>query len=222
MIHQPANQLRDRVWELIENRLFCIILRLQWNVSEYHLNEVNRINNRTKWHERHRRRRGGYCQMFNPFSTGCLSQCKCQKQPYELWHWEAERAVEGTETLKAAGGSNTRARQQTASISRKHPRNSSKETKRLNRAKGQESRITQNDDRRFFFISITKTSQWTKLMVYIFIFIYLKCNMVQKYRRSAAPRYIYKINTPFRQNKLPQKKSDIIGIKKKKARIHKD
>ena len=46
--------------------------------------------------------------------------------------------------------------------------------------------------------------------------------MVQKYRRSAAPRYIYKINTPFRQNKLPQKKSDITGIKRKKARIHKD
>lgn len=55
------------------------------------------------------------------------------------------------------------------------------------------------------FQSTTKTSQWTKLMVYIFIFIYLKCIMVQKYRRSAAPRYIYKINTPFRQNKLPQK-----------------
>lgn len=42
--------------------------------------------------------------------------------------------------------------------------------------------------------------------------------MVQKYRGSAAPRYIYKINTPFRQNKLPQKKSDITGIKKEKSK----
>lgn len=43
----------------------------------------------------------------------------------------------------------------------------------------------------FFFISI---NHMNKLMGYRFI--YLKCNMVQKYRRSAAPRYIYKINTP--------------------------
>lgn len=71
----------------------------------------------------------------------------------------------------------------------------------------------------FFFISINHVNKsMNKLMVYIFIFIYLKCNMVQKYRRSAAPRYIYKINTPFRQNKLPQKKSDITRIKKKKSK----
>lgn len=83
-------------------------------------------------------------------------------------------------------------------------------TGRLNRAKGRESNgtITQSDDRCFFLHFMNKS---TKLMVYIFIFIYLKCNMVQKYRRSAAPRYIYKINTPFRQNKLQQNQSDIIG-----------
>lgn len=27
---------------------------------------------------------------------------------YELWHWEAEQAVEETVTVKAAGGSNTK------------------------------------------------------------------------------------------------------------------
>lgn len=41
--------------------------------------------------------------------------------------------------------------------------------------------------------------------------------MVQKYRGSAAPRYIYKINTPFRQNKLPQKNLTF-GIKKEKSK----
>lgn len=46
--------------------------------------------------------------------------------------------------------------------------------------------------------------------------------MVQKYRRSAAPRYIYKINTPFRQNKLLQKTEHNWNLKKGKARIHKE
>lgn len=46
--------------------------------------------------------------------------------------------------------------------------------------------------------------------------------MVQKYRRSAAPRYIYKINTPFRQNKLLQKTEHNWNFKKGKARIHKE
>lgn len=27
---------------------------------------------------------------------------------YELWHWEAEQPVEETETVKAAGGSDTK------------------------------------------------------------------------------------------------------------------
>lgn len=119
---------------------------------------------------------------------------------YELWHREAERVVEETETLKAAGGSDTKARRQTSqrTAAKKH------KSGRLNRSKGRESTgtTTPSDDRRFFLHFINKS---TKLMVYIFIFIYLKCNMVQKYRRSAAPRYIYKINTPFRQNKLQQK-----------------
>lgn len=61
-----------------------------------------------------------------------------------------------------------------------------------------------------FFTSVNHN---THIMVYIFIFIYLKCIMVQKYRRSAAPRYIYKINTPSRQNKLLQN----IDVKKGKS-----
>lgn len=143
----------------------------------------------------------------------------------ELWHWEAEQAVKETESVKAAGGSNTNVRQQTASIRAGNIRmNSSRETKIWTSEQSERSRIRLEDNTEwrplfFFFISINHVNKsMNKLMVYIFIFIYLKCNMVQKYRRSAAPRYIYKINTPFRQNKLPQKKSDITRIKKKKSK----
>lgn len=101
--------------------------------------------------------------------------------------------------------------------------NSSRETK-INWTLGQTDwKVTQRDNRRFSsFQSPTNTSQWAKLMVYIFIFIYLKCITVQKYRRSAAPWYIYQINTPFRQNKLMQKTEHNWNLKKGKARIHKE
>lgn len=56
-----------------------------------------------------------------------------------------------------------------------------------------------------FFIQLNhKIRPLTKWLVYISIFIYLKCIIVQKYRRSAAPWYLYKINTPFKQNKLQE------------------
>ena len=97
--------------------------------------------------------------MFNPFSTGCLSQCKCQKQQYRavivfglctdmnFGIEDAERAVEETETVKAAGGveHKVRHRQQTAG---KHPKNSSKETKtgQLNRVKRSRIKLKNNTE----------------------------------------------------------------------------
>lgn len=177
--------------------------------------------------------------MFNPFSTGCSSQCKCHKQQYRAMFGLCTNLNFGIEKQSGPWRKQSQWRQQegrTQTWDNKRLRSEletsewsaaeKQKTGCLNRAKGQESdwKITQSDDRCFFFfISINHMNKsMNKLMVYIFIFIYLKCNMVQKYRRSAAPRYIYKINTPFRQNKLPQKKSDITGIKRKKARIHKD
>lgn len=55
--------------------------------------------------------------MFNLFSTGCLSQCKCQKQQYRAvfvlctnmnFGIEKQSGLWRKQTLKAAGGSNTK------------------------------------------------------------------------------------------------------------------
>lgn len=112
-------------------------------------------------------------------------------------------------------GSNTEVRQQKPSVrAAKHLKKQQQRNKQTKKnwtsEQSKRSRIKLKGNtewRPSFLLHFNQPQkQWTKLMVYIFIFIYLKCNMVQKYRRSAAPRYIYKINTPFRQNKLPPKK----------------
>ncbi len=105
---------------------------------------------RTKRHQRHRRLRGGYCQMFNPFSTGCLSQCKCQKQRYRAVFGLCTNTNFGIE--KQSGRKQRHWRQQEGrtqkwdnkqlqSEPKKHPKNSSKETKNWTSEQSERSRI---------------------------------------------------------------------------------
>lgn len=123
---------------------------------------------REKWYvlaimkQRHERLRERYCQMFNPFSTGCLSQCKCQKQQYEAVFGLCTHVMFGRE--KQSGSKTTNWKQS----NKQQQRNKNKLDPWTDRLKGNTERQPS-----FFFISITHKHKSMSKINGIYIYIYI-------------------------------------------------